>query len=242
MLAAPMAMNKLALMLLIAAAACGSKKKSPPEPFKGPLTVDRIVAAKDAVKPFQPWDEGLAVMKAKLGEPTKVDKNKYWWGAMQGDDCAYMYIEQEDGKKYNRQGLMVGAVMEPAKYGKDSAMMNREECLELLGKDANPEDPNAPGPADTNQVKDIVANAVKGRSKWDGKTIKVTGTVKQSGSLVVLGDPSDDKQEVKAWMKDGATPPEQGKPATLTCTIKIEHWMNGKGESSLEAGLSDCTP
>jgi len=235
-----MAMKQLALVL-IAVAACGGKK-SPPEPFKGPLTVDRIMAAKDAVQPFQPWDEGLAVMKSKLGEPTKIDRNKYWWAAMQGDDCAYMEVEQEDGKRYNKEGLMVGAVMDPGKYGKDGPSGNRSECLELLGKGAPPEDPNAAGPADTNQVKDVVANAVKGRSKWDGKTVKITGTVKQSGNLVVLADASDDKQEVKAWMKEGATAPEQGKPATLTCTLKIEHWTSGTGEPSLEAGLNDCTP
>ncbi len=52
MLAARMAMTKLALVLVVAAAC--SKKSSPPEPFKGPLTVDRILAAKDVVKPFQP--------------------------------------------------------------------------------------------------------------------------------------------------------------------------------------------
>ncbi len=160
---------------------------------------------------------------------------------MAGDDCAYMYIEQEDGKQYNRQGMMVGAVMEPAKYAKGGAMMNRDECLELLGKGAQPEDPNAPGPAETNQVKDIAANAVKGRSKWDGKTIKVTGTVKQGGSTVVLADASDDAQTVTASMKDGAAAPEVGKPATLSCTVKIETWMSGSG-SRREAGLSDCTP
>ena len=234
-------MKKLALVLVVVVAACSGKKK-PPEPFKGPLTVDAIMAAKDAVKPFQPWDEGFAVMQSKLGAPTKVDGKKYWWAAMAGDDCAYLMVEQEDGKKFHKEGLMVGAVQEPGKYGKDGAIGNRAECLELLGKGGTPEDPNAPGPAETNQVKDVLANAVKGRSKWDGKTIKVTGTVKQSGSMVVLADASDDKQDVKAWMKDGAAQPEVGKPATLTCTVKIEHWVSGTGEPSLEAGLNDCAP
>ena len=231
-------MNKLALLALVAAAC---SKKSPPAPFKGPLTVDAIMSAKDVVKPFDPWTDGYARAQAKLGPPTKIDKDKYWWAAMDGDTCAYTMIQQDDGKQFHKDAPMVGMVQEPGKYGKDSAMMNRDECLELLGKGADPEDPNAPGPAETNQVKDVVANAVKGRAKWDGKSVKVTGNVKQSGGLVVLADASDDTKTVDAHMKEGATAPELGKPATLTCTVKIETWMNASG-SRKEAALNDCTP
>lgn len=167
---------KLAVIAVFAAAACSKKK--PPEPFKGPLTVERIMAAKDAVKPFDEWNEGYALLQSKLGPPTKIDGKKYEWAAMNGDDCAYMMVEQEDGKKFNKEGVMVGAVQEPGKYGPHDAMMNRDDCLEILGKDVAPEDPNAAGPSETNQVKDVVANAVSGRSKWKGKQIKVTGNVK----------------------------------------------------------------
>ena len=232
-------MKKLALAVLVLAAC--SKKSAPPEPFKGPLTVDRIMAAKDAVKPFQPWNDAFALLQSKLGAPTKVDGNKYKWAAMAGDDCAYMIVEQDDGKQFHKDGPMVGMVQEPGKYGPHDAMMNRDDCLEILGKDVAPEDPNAAGPTDTNQVKDIVSNAVKGRSKWDKKSIKVTANVKQTGSLVVLADTTDDAQTIHASMKDGAAQPELSKPATLTCTVKISKWMSGSG-TSLEAELVDCTP
>ncbi len=228
-------MKKLALVLLLVACS----KKKPPEPFKGPLTVERIMAAKDAVKPFQPWSDAYAVLQEKLGAPTKVDGTKYKWAAMAGDDCAYMIVEQDDGKQFHKDGPMVGMVQEPGKYGPHDAMMNRDDCLEILGKDVAPEDPNAAGPTDDNQVKDIVANAVKGRSKWDGKQIKVTGNVKQTGSLVVLADPTDDAQTIHASMKEGAAQPELGKPATLTCTVKITKWMSGSG-TTLEAELDAC--
>jgi len=238
MLAARSVMKKLALIFVIAAC---SKKQQPP-PFKGPLTVDVIMSAKDVVKPFDEWTDGYGRVQAKVGAPTKIDGTKYWWAAMDGDTCAYMMIEQDDGKKFHKDGPMVGMVQDPGKYAKGDAMMNRAECLELLGKGPNPEDPNAPGPAETNQVKDVLTNAAKGRSKWDGKTIKVAGNVTQSGSLVRLADASDDQQAVSAHMKDGATAPEVGKPATLTCTVKIEKWVKGTGEESLEAELDDCTP
>jgi hypothetical protein len=230
-------MTKLALVLVLAAC---SKKSAPPEPFKGPLTVERIMAAKDAVKPFQPWNDAFALLQSKLGAPTKVDGNKYKWAAMAGDDCAYLMVEQDDGKKFHKDGPMVGMVQEPGTYGPHDAMMNRDDCLEILGKDVAPEDPSAAGPAETNQVKDIVTNAVKGRSKWDGKQIKVTGNVAQGGSTVVLADPSDAAQTITASMKQGAAQPELGKPATLTCTVKINKWTSGSG-STLEASLEDCT-
>ncbi|MBV8756124.1 MAG: hypothetical protein JO257_02545 [Deltaproteobacteria bacterium] len=229
-------MKKLVLVALVAACS----KKAPPEPFKGPLTVDRIMAAKDAVKPFQPWPDAFAVLQSKLGAPTKVDGTKYKWAAMSGDDCAYMIVEQDDGKQFHKDGPMVGMVQEPGKYGPHDAMMNRDDCLEILGKDVAPEDPNAAGPADTNQVKDVVSNAVNGRSKWKGKQIKVAAKVKQTGSLVVLADTSDDAQEIHAEMKDGVTPPEQDKVVTLTCTVKIDKWMSGNG-TKLEASLEQCT-
>jgi len=229
-------MRKLALLAIVAAAC---SKKKPPEPFKGALTVDRIMAAKDAVKPFMPWSEAFPVLQEKLGAPTKVDGSKYKWAAMAGDDCAYMIVEQDDGKAFHKDAPMVGMVQEPGKYGPHDAMMNRDDCLEILGKDVAPEDPNAPGPVETNQVKDIVSNAVKGRSKWKGKQIKVTGNVKQTGSLIVLADPSDDAQTIHASMTEGAAQPELGKPATLTCTVKISKWMSGSG-TTLEAELEDC--
>ncbi|HSN29074.1 MAG TPA: hypothetical protein VLT45_22455 [Kofleriaceae bacterium] len=228
-------MKKLALAVLLAACS----KKKPPEPFKGPLTVERILAAKDAVKPFQPWSDAYAVLQEKLGAPTKIDGTKYKWAAMAGDDCAYMIVEQDDGKQFHKDAPMVGMVQEPGKYGPHDAMMNRDDCLEILGKDVAPEDPNAAGPTDDNQVKDIVGNAVKGRSKWDKKQIKVTGTVKQTGSLVVLADPTDDAQTIHATMKEGVAQPELGKPVTLTCTVKITKWMSGSG-TSLEAELDAC--
>src|ERR1700733_5194213 len=166
-----------ALLIGIAIAGCGTSK--PAEPFKGPLTVDLVMTAKGVANVFDPWDEGFAKLQAKLGGPTKIDGKKHYWAAMRGDDCAYMYVEKEDGKEFHKQGLMVGTIQNPEIYSKDGPIMNRADCLDLVGKGSPAEDPNAPPPpidGSPVSVQAFVTNAVAGRSKWRGKQVKVTGT------------------------------------------------------------------
>jgi hypothetical protein len=233
MLAARTAMKQLALVLGVAA--CG--KKAPPEPFKGPLTVDVVMSAKDVVHINDGWDDAYVHLQAKVGAPTKIEGDKYSWAAMAGDDCAYFEVK--------KAGANVGSLSYPQTYKKDGAIMNRAECLELVGKGPAPEDPNAPGPAEINQVKDFLANAVKARSKWNGKAVKITGTAEQGGSFVVLVDSTDKKQSVTAHMKDsavnGAMALALGKPATVTCMVSIQPAVNGAGEPIFAVHVDDCT-
>ena len=92
------------------------------------------MSAKGVAHVFDPWDEGFAKLQAKLGPPTKIDGKKHYWAAMRGDDCAYMYVEKQDGKEFHKEGLMVGTIQNPEIYDKDAAIMNRADRLDLVGK------------------------------------------------------------------------------------------------------------
>ncbi|HEY1552978.1 MAG TPA: hypothetical protein VGG28_34345 [Kofleriaceae bacterium] len=209
--------------------------------FQAPLTIATVMTAKTAAEPLQPWDDTFAQLQAHFGPPTKVDGNKFEWAAMEGDNCAYFVIEKEDGAKYKQAGTVVGAFQHPQTYGKDGAIMNRGECLDILGKGAPAEDPNAPGPSGAKVgVGELVKNAVAARSKWDGKQLDITGTVKQSGSTVVLVDPTDPSSTVMASLASGQADPELGKPVTLHCTVKLQKMVSGAGQPSLEADLENC--
>ena len=235
--------------LWIAIAVLGCGKSKPAEPYKGPLTVDLVMSAGDTAKVFQPWDEGFANLQAKLGPPTKIEGKKHYWAAMAGNDCAYFYVEKEDGKQYNKDGLMVGTIQNPGKYGKDGAIMNRAECLDLVGKGVAPEDPNTPPPPinDSDQsvavtVAEFRNNAVRGRSKWGGAKIKITGMLNQSGDTAYLyeNDLNKDKTVRCAFDKPDTTN-QVGKQVTLKGVVKIEKLVTGAGEPGMEASFEHCT-
>ncbi|HEX4455646.1 MAG TPA: hypothetical protein VH143_32520 [Kofleriaceae bacterium] len=210
--------------------------------FHAPLTVATVMSAKTAAEPLQPWDDTFATLQAHFGPPTKIDGKKFEWAAMEGDRCAYFVIEKVDGAEYKQPGTVVGSFQHPQTYGKDGAIMNRGECLDILGKGAPPEDPNAPGPSGTKVgVGELVKHAVAARSKWDGKQLDITGTVKQSGSTVVLADASDPSATVMASLAAGVADPELGKPITLHCTVKLQKLVSGAGQPSMEADLDGCT-
>lgn len=125
---------KISTYLLAFAICGGCGKKGPPAPYTGPLDVTRLMSAKDLVHPFTPWDEGFATLQNKLGKPTKVDGMKYTWAVMTGDDCAYMVVEEADGKEYKKEGMMVGTVQSPMTVAKDGPDWNRADCLKAVGK------------------------------------------------------------------------------------------------------------
>ncbi len=198
------------------------------------------MSAKD-IPLLAPWDDTFAQLQAHFGPPQKVDGNKFEWAAMEGDNCAYFVVEKGDGAKYQKPGMVVASFQNPQTYGKAGAIMNRGECLDLVGKGAPPEDPNAPGPSGAKVgVGELVKNAVAARSKWDGKQLDITGTVKQSGSTVVLADTSDPNATVTASLASGQADPELGKPVTLHCTVKLQKLVSGAGQPSIEAELDGC--
>jgi hypothetical protein len=255
------AMKLERLAFLIAAAAfvglppACKKSDAPPAPvakaagspelpaFKAPLTVATVMSANDGVAPLlAPWDDAFANLQAHFGPPTKIEGKKFEWAAMEGDNCAYFTVERDDGAQFQKHGMVVSLFSHPQTYGKDGAIMNRGECLDLVGKGTPPEDPNAPGPSAAKVgVGELVKNAVAARSKWDGKQLDISGKVKQSGSTVVLADPADPSSTVMASLAAGTADPELDKPITLHCTVKLEKMVSGAGIPSMEATLDGCT-
>lgn len=240
-------MTRLASLLVavatLAAAGGCTKKSEPPPPFKGPLTIATIMAAKEIVQPFDPWDDAFALLQSRLGPPTHVKESAsgpmYQWAADAGETCAYVEVGKEDGKKYQKEGMMVGAVMNPMTVDKKGPVGNRADCLAILGKDGPPEDPNAaPPPADGVATPELVIeNAVKGRSKWTGKKLKVTSTLEGIGGIALtLG-----KAGLSCVLADNAPAGlELGKELTVEGTVKMETWVSGGGEVSMKPALSPC--
>ena len=264
-------MKKLTWMLIVAALGCGKKDSSnetkaaepaktaepakpspPPAPFTGTLTPDVVLTSKDAVKPLEPWATGFAQLQAKLGAPTKVDGNKYEWAAMSGDDCAYTYVTKEDGKKFAQDGEVVGTVSTPAKVTKSDPPGNRSLCLAILGKDDGPaEDPNAPAPPADGKVEvaALLDNAVKGRSKWNGKEVTVSGKLTQISTTtangkgttsILIADPKDSRQSIDCTFDTGDAKVASGKPVKAKGTVTVDKAMNGKGETIYTVRLEHC--
>jgi len=233
---------------------------APPPLYTGPLTVERILAAKDVIPRGAgnaAWADGLARLEGQLGKATKVDGNRYQWAVVSGDDCAYFYVEKDDGAKYGGSGEIVGAMMTPMKVAKDGPSGNRAECLKITGVDGGPpEDPAAaPPPADGSAVTADVfrTTALAGRSKWKDQVVKVTGIVAgvststsgaDSWTTVTLKASEDDKDKAVSCSHDKnvAATVKLGDHAIATGTVKITEWTSmGSGDTTLEPTLSLCT-
>lgn len=235
-----------------------AKPAAPPPPFTGTLTGERILGAKDLVKPMTPWAEGLATLKGQLGEPTRVKDGKHEWAVVEGDDCTYMFVEKEDGAKFQMSGEIVGMVMSPMKVAKDGPMMNRKDCLAITGVTAGPpEDPNAAGPPADGTAVTVDAfrtDAIAGRSKWKGQKVAVSGIFAGS-TTSTSGADSWTTISVKAKADDAGKPLSCSLPkntpaptvdanaaVTATGTVKINEWTSmGDGATTLEAALDECT-
>jgi hypothetical protein len=228
----------------------------PPAPFKGPLTAELVLSAKDVAKSMDPWDQGFAKLQAKLGPPTNVKDSKYRWAVMTGDDCTYFYVSKDDGKRMGVDGFIVGSVMTPMKVGKDELPGNRDECLEVLGKTSGPvEDPNAAGPPADGKVTVamLMDNAAKAPSKWNGKEVTVTGVASTFMTNTVNGQKTGELPVFDAADKDHkngadckldtipAKPPVSGKPVTIKATVKVEQGMNGTGAKANFVRLEQCS-
>ena len=75
------------------AAAAGSK-----EPIKGPLTVERMVAAKSGVRPYDPWDKAWAHLTTTAGEPTASDGDTFTWTAAVGETCHVLEVRRAEDR------------------------------------------------------------------------------------------------------------------------------------------------
>lgn len=230
----------------------------PPPPFTGKLSVERLLAAKDLAAPLKPWAESLARLEGQLGKPTRTRGNKFEWAVVEGDDCAYLYVEKEDGAKFKMPGEIVGTTMPPMKVGKDGPSMNRKECLEITGVSAGPpEDPNAaPPPADGSAVAaDLFRTAaIAGRSKWKGQAVKVSGvfsgaSTSTSGAdswttVSLKASETDADKPVSCSLEKNAAAPtfKSGDAVIAAGTVAIREWTSmGGGDPTLEPVLETCT-
>lgn len=230
------------------------------EPFTGTLTAERILSSKDLVKPLDSWDRAEKKLVAKLGKPTRIEKDMYEWAVVEGDSCTYVQIQKQAGE--GSEGATVGMVMTPEKYAKDGPIMNYRECLAITGVTAGPkEDPNAAGPPTDGKpvpIESFMDLAVKGRSKWKGQRVKVqaafsnvtTSSMKSGDTTVTSSSASlviskDKIQPVLACaLRKGAEPetsPMQYSPVVAEGTVRIEEWTKGSGDAELVAALEDCT-
>ncbi len=232
-----------------AAASTGSAEtpvaEPPPgPPFTGTLTVALVMSSESLVKPLQPWDDAFARLQAKLGKPTVVDGKHYTWAAMEGDDCAYFSVEQEDGKQYKVDGIVVGGVQHPAKSTKGSGDHGRADCLRALGKDLPPEDPSAqPAPSDDKPVavSFVVDNGIKAHSRWVGKPVTVDAKLAGIGGIsVTLADVANDKATLTCMLKAQADDKLLGKPVTAKGTFAIQRMEDSKGDVSAAPELDPC--
>jgi hypothetical protein len=249
---------KVALVSVVMVAACSSSPRHEPSevapfvspitvepidvpppgaPFAGPLTVELVMSANDSVHLFEAWDSSLAQLEAKLGPPTKIIGDKLAWAAMRGDDCADFAIEREDGAHYQTRGIVIGTIHAPQTFGSEAANFARADCLELAGVGIAAEDPDAPAPKSIETIDDIVANAVRGRSKWVGQRIALAAKVVQTGTMVMIGDSN---HALTIEMKSGVPYPALRARVKLHCTVKLDRWLGDDSTPSLEPALADC--
>ena len=216
----------------------------PPAPFTGTLTGDRIMAAKDMVKPYDPWENAFARLQGQMGKPTQVDGKAFVWAVLEGDTCTYIKVEQMDNG-----GAQVGGVYAPMKVQKDGPVMNWDECLAGAGqkKPEAAEDPNAPAPPTDGSavtVTQVLDGVKKAKSKWLGQNVKVkalylgtttmTGDAKPTTTVSLTGAKGDLTSTIGCTLADGATVPD-------TLIQYDELTLQGKVTEASGGGLQGCT-
>lgn len=240
------------------ASGAGTAPAAKVEPFTGKLTADRIMSARDQVKPFDPWDAGFAKLQALLGPPTRTEGETHSWSVVEGESCTYFSVTREDGAKYKVAGIIMGAVQQPMQASKGSGPVgNYHACLKAAGVQLGPpEDPNAAGPpADGSPVPlaTVRANVIPGRSKWKDKQVKVAaalGSVSTSTSgadrfvtVSLIADLRDKEEPLSCSFEKNADPPvfKLGTAVIAEGTMAINEWMSmGTGDVKLRASLSNC--
>lgn len=255
--------------VLACACACGGKKEeksketgpqvpaAPAAPFTGALTAERVLGARDLVKPFDPWDEGFARLQAQVGAPTRVEGTRHVWAVVEGDACAHFYVTKDDGADYKVEGTIVGTVQQPVRTTKGGTEGDHNACLKAAGVSVGPpEDPAAAGPpADGSAVAlaELRKVVIPGRSKWKDQRVKVSAVLggistATSGSdsyvtaSLKAGD-DDAEKPLRCSLTKNQTAPADLKPGAAVIAegkVEIQEWTKG-GDVTLEAALSDCT-
>jgi hypothetical protein len=270
-------MKQLALVLLACAAIGGGCKKKAadgggsgsatgsgsgsvaiPPPFTGTLTIDRVMGARDLVKPFDRWDEGFAKLQALAGSPTKVEGARHTWAIVEGDACASFYVTKDNGADYKMEGIIVGTVQAPSRTEKGGAGGGHNDCLKAAGVDLGPpEDPDAAGPpADGAPVPlaDVRKVVIPARSKWKDQKVSIAATLGGVSTTTqgtdkyvtvnLTAGPDDKDDPMSCSLEKNAPAPElkQGSAIIATGKVSIQEWTSmGSGDVTLKASLSDCS-
>jgi hypothetical protein len=105
-------------------------------PSPGKLTADAIMQIEDNfVESYDPWDTAFTKLQTRLGPPTKIDGDTYYWAAVTNGVCAQLEVEKIDGKQANMSGTLLRTMdprgLRPLHYGPNDALVNRDQCLEL---------------------------------------------------------------------------------------------------------------
>lgn len=102
----------LPLFVLLAAAGCGKSEEKPPaekerapavaaqarQPLEAALTVERMVAAKSGVRPYDPWDKAWAHLVATVGEPTASEGDVFRWTLLVGETCHVLEVRRAEDR------------------------------------------------------------------------------------------------------------------------------------------------
>ncbi len=241
------------LIALLSLAGCGksdendSSKKAEAiaKPFAGTLTVEILDSAKDLVKPFDLWKTGFAKLQAKLGKPTSVVGNEYFWAVLDGkdkDSCRYLYVSKDNEAEFFKDKKdpqdMIGTVSNP---GNTSGTT----CSKALGLKAEDlEDPNAPVPnADgTTTIEDFRAGLAAAPSKWVGQKLTLSGvffsvstrSVKGSDvATVSVRDSMTKINGIRCVLTDAAA--AEGIPNGTAITV------TGMGNAKTRGTLTECS-
>jgi hypothetical protein len=106
--------------MLLVAIGCGqteteeatrAAERAPPpseqakKPIEGALTVERLVAAKGGVRPYDPWDKAWAHLVATVGEPSSSEGEAFRWTLLVGETCHVLEVRRAEDRV---DGVMYG--------------------------------------------------------------------------------------------------------------------------------------
>ncbi len=126
--------SALVVAFLLVVTAC-KKDDAPPPAFKAPLTVENVMAAKNAVGLCEDtWDVAFAKLQSRLGPPTKVDATTgaHTWAARDTSRCALIRFDRgECPPEWKKPGLRVNLSTDPFMTTADSTEGNHKGCLDI---------------------------------------------------------------------------------------------------------------
>lgn len=227
------------------------------EALQGALTGARILEAKDLVKTGDAWAAALAKLERFLGKPTRVDGEDHGWAVIDGPQCVSLQAFRGDGSlmQPSQPGEVVTSIG-TNKVNKDQAEWR--DCVQAAGKGQLPaEDPSAAGPpSDGSNVplETVLQMAIKGRSKWHDKRIKIAAQLRETKAvsfdngveivtvhLVAGKDKSDSR--LACALKDGASKPGsqvEFSPLVAEATLEVKETTDDAGLPAFKVSAYDC--